>query len=364
MRKINIQKQSGFSLIELMVSLLISGIIFAGVIQVFIGGKHSEQIGNSLARIQENGRFAVNLINKSFRIAGYQGCTDPSSVIINSSKILGNNSPLDNFSSESILTIADTDANKGGDMTFDTGAGTDKGISLLGTLAGSDVIAISNANPAILAVEELDMDMAADTDAVRVDSNDAGFSEDDLLLITNCTEANIFRVSAVNPGVPVTLSHSGSKNSSANFSMAFNQGTQIRSIVSNAYFIRNNPSNIPSLYRQSGTDIVPGVPTVPEELIEGVENMQIRYGIIDDKNDRANSNDTTQYLSAGDAGFDASNISSIRVALLIRHETEFLPENGPTSFNLLGETVTITADRRMRRVFTTTVKVRNRNQTI
>ena len=68
------QKQYGLSLIELMVTVLLSSLLLLGVLQLFINTSATDRTSNELARVQETGRVALELIAREARRAGYQGC--------------------------------------------------------------------------------------------------------------------------------------------------------------------------------------------------------------------------------------------------------------------------------------------------
>ena len=64
---------SGFSLIELMVALVITLILIAGIGQIFLSSKKSFTIQNDLGRQQENGRYVLDTLAQDLRRAGYLG---------------------------------------------------------------------------------------------------------------------------------------------------------------------------------------------------------------------------------------------------------------------------------------------------
>jgi type IV pilus assembly protein PilW len=66
------QRQRGLSLLEILVALVISLFLLAGVIQLFIGSKQTYRFHDALSRVQENGRFAVEAMARDIRMAGYQ----------------------------------------------------------------------------------------------------------------------------------------------------------------------------------------------------------------------------------------------------------------------------------------------------
>jgi type IV pilus assembly protein PilW len=63
--------QYGMSLIELMIAMTI-GLFLVGVVAaLFIGSKQTYRSQDNLARLQESGRFAIKLLGKNIREAGY-----------------------------------------------------------------------------------------------------------------------------------------------------------------------------------------------------------------------------------------------------------------------------------------------------
>jgi prepilin-type N-terminal cleavage/methylation domain-containing protein len=63
----------GFSLVELMVALVITLILLAGIGQIFLSSKKSYAIQDTLGRMQENGRYAMDVLKADLRRAGYWG---------------------------------------------------------------------------------------------------------------------------------------------------------------------------------------------------------------------------------------------------------------------------------------------------
>ncbi len=79
----SVQHQRGLSLVELMVALVISLFLTAGVIQLFIGSKQTYRLYDALSRIQENGRFALQAMARDIRMAGYSdGSAAPPNIVL------------------------------------------------------------------------------------------------------------------------------------------------------------------------------------------------------------------------------------------------------------------------------------------
>ncbi|KXU39410.1 hypothetical protein AXE65_08575 [Ventosimonas gracilis] len=66
--------QSGLSLIELMVALLVSTILLLGVLELFGSSSQTQRSANAVARLQENGRLVMDLIAREARRTGFNGC--------------------------------------------------------------------------------------------------------------------------------------------------------------------------------------------------------------------------------------------------------------------------------------------------
>ena len=67
-------RQAGVGLVEVMIALLLSLLTVGVIIQVLLGNHKTYLTGEAIARVQEDSRFAVNLLQQELRMVGYQGC--------------------------------------------------------------------------------------------------------------------------------------------------------------------------------------------------------------------------------------------------------------------------------------------------
>lgn len=65
---------NGYTLIEIMLVLLLSSILFAGLIQVYLSVKKIYQTQNEIANLQENISFAAYFLKRNISKAGFAGC--------------------------------------------------------------------------------------------------------------------------------------------------------------------------------------------------------------------------------------------------------------------------------------------------
>ena len=110
------------------------------------------------------------------------------------------------------------------------------------------------------------------------------------------------------------------------------------------YDVRSGTNGVPSLFMSDETGA--------QELIQGVESLIIQYG-----EDTSGNGVANRYTRANGVT-DMANVVSIRVSLLLQTELDDLSSN-PVQYTFNQQTVTPT-DNRLRRVYTSTVMLRNR----
>lgn len=67
---------AGISLIEMMIAMVIGLVLMLGVIQVFSASRTASMLAEGSARAQENGRFALEFLQRDIRMAGHFGCVN------------------------------------------------------------------------------------------------------------------------------------------------------------------------------------------------------------------------------------------------------------------------------------------------
>ncbi|WP_426664589.1 PilW family protein [Rhodanobacter aciditrophus] len=68
--------ESGLSLIELMIAMVLALLVAAGIISVFISTSSSNRVQTQLASLQETGRFAISRMDGDLAMANGQYCTN------------------------------------------------------------------------------------------------------------------------------------------------------------------------------------------------------------------------------------------------------------------------------------------------
>ena len=66
----------GLSLIELMVALTIGALMLAGAVTVYMQSRNTYRTNDAASRMQEVGRYALDVISPDVRLAGFWGLTN------------------------------------------------------------------------------------------------------------------------------------------------------------------------------------------------------------------------------------------------------------------------------------------------
>ncbi len=345
----------GFSLVELMVALVIGMLIMAAVMAVMVNSNKNYITTDSMARLQENARFAMEFLTKDLRRAGYLGCSDDVDTI--SSTLNGG------FAGGGGLAVQPLEGinNYTGGSVWSPSANAP---SLNDPATGSDVIAIRymDLNNPIDLVQEM-----PSTSARLFVNPDHGLQEGDIIMLSDCDSADVMQITSIEDGAGANSGKKGINhnagapppepgNSTQKLSKIYGEDATIMKFGSFAYYIRQDPvSGTRSLYRTT----LDG----PEELVEGIETMQILYGLVS-TGDRI----PTVYKTADQVG-DVSewrNVVSLRVAFvastIANTRDGQLTTDTPTdtgNYDVNGFDYNPVDERRIRKVFTSTIMLRN-----
>ena len=71
--QIDCNSQRGVTLVELMVSMLLGIVLSGGLVSAYLTAKRSHYYDDQMARIQENGRYAMRLLSRELRMTGFRG---------------------------------------------------------------------------------------------------------------------------------------------------------------------------------------------------------------------------------------------------------------------------------------------------
>jgi len=344
-------KQRGFSLIELMVAMTLGLILLGGVISIFHSSKMTYNTNEKTARLQENGRVALDFLTHDLRSAGYLGCSKVPdwfvSTLNDQTTFLWNYfNPLQGYESNGAGTWAP--ALPGGLDALNPAP-----------LATSDVVVVRG-----LLRDGLAMELTADVAGTTGDPSVpilTPTSAGQIMVITDCESATVFQATGWTPGATNgVIAHATGGgwipgNSTTDMNVTFNANSRILPLQTYVYYVANDAAGLPGLYRQSGA-------TRPAELlIEGVSALQLSYAV-----DTSVPTDRVAdgYFSA-DAVTNWDNVISVTLGMLLQSETNGGNPPDAKTYQVLpaaigGQLIPAANDLRQRMVFTTTIAIRNR----
>lgn len=337
--KVVISKQSGLALVELMVSLTIGLILLGGLVSILASSQQAYRVNEALSRIQENARYAFQLLSRDIRMAGYMGCVGggvvPVNTLNNTSDFLWNlGQPLEGF--EAISTSA-----------WMPPLPSPAGI-ISSPLGGRDIIVVRGVDGAGITVLSHPGGNPPGSADLKVTVN-SGLNIGDIVLVTDCLGAAIFQITNKNTSAGQdNIVHNTGTGIPGNWTQALGKsfrGGEIVRINTRTYYIRLNPIGRPALYWKRGTSNA-------EELVEGVEDMQIEYGEDLDGNRSADVYRTAGQVTSWEA------VVSVRINLLMQSIEDGITTT-PQTYTFNG-VITTPTDRRLRQAFSTVISLRNR----
>jgi type IV pilus assembly protein PilW len=336
--------QIGFTLIELMIAMLLGAFLIGGIMQIFLGSRQTYRMQENLSRLQENGRFAMDFITRDNRMMGFQGCASRTVV---PNIIIAPKDPNPNTTPATLTGGLSTPLAGTNNVANNWSAGACGAANAC--VAGTDAITYHfGASCGGYLIESHPANIQIDA------SNSCNIRADDVVMVSDCSATDIFIATSASTGNgKQTIAHANNQNNGNNLSKLYGTDAEVLAFRSYSFFIRNNTSGEPALWRLDNSKAAST--TNPIELIEGIENMQILYGADTDTTPDGTAN---YYVSAGTAGLDMNKVVSIRVSVVVRSMNDGLAAQ-PIDYKYNGATVTPT-DRRIRRVFTSTIALRNR----
>jgi len=295
------QLEKGFSLVELMIALVLGLFLIGGVISVFIGSSQSFNANEALSRVQENGRFAIELIAQDVRNTGYKG-----SCFVNA---------LD------IIDTADGDYEADAYDINDPIKGWDDptGEFFVGDLtdyvAGTDLILVKHAAEAAGAI----LSANVDTDDVTF-TTIGGETPGAILVMSDAAGCDIFQNTAASDTADLqrgTAGQSINNKSVASqpLSHAYLSGgsTDIARFSSTLFYVGSGLTSSRALRSISYDNGAPN----DQELVEGVTNLTVTYAIASGGGASLDYSNTATQVSAAS---DWDDVVAVRVTVDVEGE--------------------------------------------
>lgn len=350
MSRLSSHRQLGLSLIELMIAIVISSFLVLGLVQVFAASRNAYQLSEGLSRVQENARFAMDFLQRDIRMAGHFGCVNDQARrqrtdVLNS-----------HFTANSVLDF--------GYSVRGYENATPAGMTLTpARVAGTDSIVLRFLSSTGIPIKSIDTSDAS-APAVLVDSTkwsvltENGEGTSTLFGVADCAFADVFNAASASASTGKVVAPSGVDLNRYGSSPQGGPSLLYRAEAM-VYYIGLGTSGQNSLFRAringDGT-------TTSEELVEGIENLQFRYGM-----DRNAASDPTGYMASqgtatqvGTTDLEWRRVGQVQVGFLAASPNPSTSLQAKDALDVLGTSVTPPKDGRFRSVYVNTIALRNR----
>jgi type IV pilus assembly protein PilW len=348
--------QTGFSMVELMVSLTLSLILIAGVLSLVYSSKVTYMENERVAGTQEGGRAAFEMILRDLRGAGFPGCAPPSANLVVSNNVLTNPT--------SILWALDVPMQgyEGTSGTWTPGLDPILSGAAAAPAANNDILVIRTIRAGLPQMRTPNP-MGA-TDNVTVTKTAGQKIVGQTFVISDCASETFFAASVADSGTTATLTPitggTAPINQSNSLVTPFGKGALVTPLDTVIYYIA--PGSTPAV---QGTAAGPAlwrlVSSVnnaqPEELVPGVERMELKYGVDTDGDTIVDEYDNADVV---DAAGKWGSVVSVQVAILVRSLQPNSPDVDKKTYTLLDSSAGPFMDHYERSLYTTTVALRNR----
>ena len=365
----------GLSLIELMVAMVLGLLLLGAVLQVYMSTKMTFVAQDQKSGVEETGRYALEFIARDVRMAGLTGCgsrTMPGTTLSLTNHVNGAAAFPWQFS----VAVMGYEANSSAPGNTLTLAASEPAAG--GTWNATLPQALRDMNLAVPGSDVLLLGGIGAQTWPLVDPFSSGsqifvqagndITQGDVLFVTDCGQGIVFQATGVTqaggktnvvgsnaatvaPGNSSNIAEQGPTGG------AFRAGGTVGRATSIAYFIGRGSGGAPSLFR--ATLLAPDNNANSrvlrsEELVSGIESMQLLYGVDTDGDFAINSYQT----ATGVANWE--QVRTVQLALLARAAENSLAQDDAATYALAGTTVNPVDDRRQRRVFAMTISLRNR----
>ena len=321
-------KQYGFSLIEIMVSLVLGLVVLAMVLNVFINTKQNHVQNDRISDVLENGRFAIRQLATDLKSVGYMGGMYDMGLLVRDTSL-------------SIASADDCGTSSETNWTFDVT--TYQHIQFINKTTAS----AANTQHKCISTSEIQ----ADTDVLVVkraytvdETNNASKTDNSVYLRTDYSTGCLWWYNSSSSTAP-----SGSN--------CPNAGYKDWRYMTHIYYIRKTNDagdTIPTLCRKTLTSASNAPVMADVCLAEGIEKFHVQFGI-DTSAPRDGIPD--KFLSAPSAS-DMERVTSAKIFVLVRANKED-PVFTNTKTYSMGNYSYPVNDKYYRRVYSTTVLLRN-----
>jgi len=347
MRKQSLKHRArGLTLIELMVSLAIGSLLIIGAVTVYSQSRNTARVSDTVARLQENARFAFSILEPDIQLAGYYGYSNRGA----SFSYITGGSTGSGIPASGLTDTAAKAVDLGGDVAS---CGKNFVVNLVATAEGGNEKYLGcppepevEGDPAVVPRENTDSLTVRHASIVREANPSAGKVQ---LIASRLDSGGNYIFS--DGTMPTTIDAKADM-------------VEIRDLIVRTYYIARDTErpyreNVPALRVKS---LVRGPAFDDSELISGVEDMQVQYGLspkIDTDGDGVKDSYSGAAVTYSDKVPINFQVVSVRVWLLMRAEQPEVGFVDDHEYEYAGKPVYAPRDGFRRLLVSKTIQLRN-----
>ncbi len=319
----------GFTLIELLVSMTIGLFLIGGLMSMYLGSREGDKTRTELSDIEANARVALEALRQSIQHAGY---TSTNYIPLDKPFYKGSTIPNATCRDGRKLIISGSTATDGTPIAGLTKPPTEL-VGYTKDAATGDIITV----------------------VARPDNPNKGPIYTDCGTIANAT--NTFVANSINRAYQTsnsTLLNDKDRQVACSADATVGVHNPFEAKMYSAFFLKQNTGQPKQLMCYGSRS----PSSIPLAIADNIENMQIRYGVLNGVGGR------TSYKTATQVGSNWESVVSVQIALLVGSSKANVLENAHSrTYQLLDVAITKPAtDHRMYKVYTTTINLPNRAQ--
>lgn len=268
----------GFTLVELMVALLLGIILIGGTISLYLNNQQSFRTTEAIAKVQENGRFAFELLSRDLRDAG----SNPCALKAVTSVVRDASATIPWWANWSAGTVIGYNGDQsGGGAVVGTASGervtaTDAITVLRTSLDDGDLRTIQAYDFASTSITlNTVTGYAATTAALACDLNSGAIF--DIWAVSNSLAQLDHQTSSPSMNCTALLGYPLQNDCTGGSTKTFAVGGFVTKLDSGFWYIGVNSRGTRSLYRHALTRSGSIITTEPREMVPDIEDMQIEY---------------------------------------------------------------------------------------
>lgn len=361
------KSHTGFSLVELLIASAIGLFLMGAIVQVFAQSRSTVSINQSVSEIQDRGRTLLHHLSFAIKQRGHQGCLPPMALNVNDVDT------IDWANLAAVTPLANSLPNRPYTLTALRAYEVNATGNFLPAPTEQDMIDISQGTTGIqprplsdvIHVQygdregvDLWSNMNTELSEIEIPANSLDLEVGDLIMIGDCTAADIVAVTSLTTAAGVTsIGHAATNNRNARLTKPYETNAQVRRFHAYTYLVgdsgRNTNANVTiySLFRIDHNQN-------SVELADGIDFLQLSY--------KSSTTLGVQDMIASDPGFNPMRVIGLDAGLLVVGLKDVLSDFDKKVYRLPGAAVgpghqsTYDNSKMLKTPFRTYIDIKNR----